>query len=43
MFTVAIVNEFGNHEVVQIPVIPRIGDTIPMFYEPFVTGCLLMG
>lgn len=44
MFKVAIINEFGSHEIVEIPVVPRIGDTVPMFYKPFpkVKNVLLM-
>jgi len=34
-FKVLIVNEFGNNEVVNLPIIPRIGDTLPLFYKPW--------
>lgn len=37
MFKIAIVNEFGGHEIVEMPIVPRIGDTVPMFHKPYPT------
>ena len=34
MFKVMIVSSFGQSVIHQMPIIPRIGDTIPLFYNP---------
>jgi len=35
MKTVFFMNKFGKSEISDIIDIPRIGDTIPIFYEPY--------
>jgi hypothetical protein len=34
MFKIAVIDKFGQSEIVMLPAIPRIGDTIPLFYTP---------
>ena len=35
MFKIAITNEFGGNEIAELPLIQRVGDTIPLFYKPY--------
>ena len=31
---VLVINNFNQQEIVDLPAIPRIGDTIPLFFSP---------
>jgi hypothetical protein len=44
MFKVMVVNSFGNSEIKEMPIVPRIGDTLPLFYNPApkVNGVVLL-
>lgn len=43
MFKVLAINCHGQNETLQLPIVPRIGDTIPVFYQPWpkVNGVVL--
>lgn len=34
MFKILIMNQLKQTEVVNLPAIPRVGDTVPLFYNP---------
>lgn len=34
---ILVVNQFGNGQVIDSDAIPRVGDKVDMFYEPFPT------
>ncbi len=44
MFKILVINEFGSNETLDLPIIPRVGDTIPIFYQtyPIVKTVVLM-